>query len=199
MKYHFEKSSNLRYTGCNLLFAELAGFPAPSNIIGKTDQDCIWGKNGGGICSTTDRYALKNGFYESTENLPTTQGWLKFNILKERTTKECLKGSMTVIQNSVESKMLATFSSGQGVYIDYISQYLKPKYLMTIAAIANCWPDDHTKEKLGKSRQAKCRFKKELIALFQVTHLPELKELLDQLKITNVACTLEKHNYLHNL
>ena len=38
----FWKDRDLRYIGCNLLFAKDAGFSSPDQVIGKTDYDMVW-------------------------------------------------------------------------------------------------------------------------------------------------------------
>ena len=80
----FWKDRNSVYLGCNQKFAEFVGLASPTEIVGKTDDDLPWNKEGTDWWRECDRRVLDSKIpeYNIIEPLPQADGsqkWLKTN------------------------------------------------------------------------------------------------------------------------
>lgn len=57
----FWKDRDSRYLGCNLLFAKAAGFEKSSDLIGKTDYECVWTKEESDFFVKIDKEVMDKG------------------------------------------------------------------------------------------------------------------------------------------
>ncbi len=76
----FWKDCDSRFLGCNLLFAQDAGFSSPEELIGKTDDDMVW-KEWAAAYRADDQIVMQSGSakldYEEPQNTPEgTTIWL---------------------------------------------------------------------------------------------------------------------------
>ena len=107
----FWKDRNLKYTGCNRLFAQDAGLNSPDEVVGKTDYDLAWKQ-------MADRYRaddrkvidagmLKLGYEEPqiTEDGPTL--WLRTNKVPFRDQDDNIIGVLGSYEDVTERKKAA--------------------------------------------------------------------------------------------
>jgi two-component system aerobic respiration control sensor histidine kinase ArcB len=59
--YIFWKDENLIYRGCNYNFAKSAGFDSPNGVIGKSDDEMLWGTFGAKTYQAEDAEVIKTG------------------------------------------------------------------------------------------------------------------------------------------
>jgi PAS domain S-box-containing protein len=76
----FWKDVELRFLGCNKIFAQIAGLATPKDIVGKTDYDMPWAKADSDAYRADDRYVIDNhqpkiDIEESQTNDKGEQSW----------------------------------------------------------------------------------------------------------------------------
>lgn len=61
----FWKNTDSQFLGCNLYFAQAAGFNCPSEIIGKTDFDLAWGDTHAELYQEGDQKILEGALFKN--------------------------------------------------------------------------------------------------------------------------------------
>ncbi len=80
----FWKDQDLKYAGCNIIFAKLAGFQTPDGIVGLTDHDLPWKKEEADFFQCCDRRVINSNLaeyniIEPQQNARGEQTWLNTN------------------------------------------------------------------------------------------------------------------------
>lgn len=104
----FWKDKELRYLGCNTLFAKDAGENSPSDIIGKTDYQLSW-KEQAEIYRSDDRHVIDTGisklFFEEPQTTPDGRTiWLSTSKIALRDADNQIIGLLGMYEDVTERK-----------------------------------------------------------------------------------------------
>ena len=106
--YIFWKNADLKYLGCNQLFAEAAGIDKPENIIGKTDYDLPWAETEADMFRADDKLILqgeeKLNYEETQQQADGTFNYVIASKAPLRTDTGDIIGVLGVYSNITELK-----------------------------------------------------------------------------------------------
>ncbi len=167
----FWKDSDLKYLGCNQLFARDAGLNHPQEIVGKSDNDLPWGKHGN-LHQLPDQVVIKTGESilnreEELEAADAEKNWISLNMIP-------LSGSDSEIGGVL------------GTYHDITLRKLAEKEL--------AWHRDHLEEQV-EERTAELEEAREM-ALQMVDDLAEARTMAEE---ANAAKSQFLANMSHEL
>lgn len=106
----FWKSKNLRYLGCNTLFARDAGLETPDELIGKDDYQMTWSDQAD-LYRSDDRAVMESGepklFYEEEQTTPEGKTiWLSTSKVPLKNDQGEIFGILGVYEDITEQKEL---------------------------------------------------------------------------------------------
>ncbi|MDD4979427.1 MAG: EAL domain-containing protein [Gallionella sp.] len=105
----FWKNKDLRYMGCNPLFAQDAGKDSPHDLIGKDDFDMTW-REQAELYRSDDRRVMETGeaqlFFDEPQNTPEGgQIWLRTSKVPLRNKAQEVIGVLGVYEDITEHKL----------------------------------------------------------------------------------------------
>jgi PAS domain S-box-containing protein len=106
----FWKDINSNYLGCNLPFAQDAGFNSPEELFGKTDFDMGW-KNEAELYRKDDKVVMSSGIprydYEELQTRANNKiGWLKTNKIPLKDSNGNIVGLLGTYEDITERKKI---------------------------------------------------------------------------------------------
>ncbi len=104
----FWKDRDLRYLGCNIMFAQDAGYSSPAEVVGKTDFEMAW-KDRAELYRDDDRAMIASGNQKLNyeEPLTTVDGntiWLRTSKVPLRDEMDQVIGVLGIFQDITENK-----------------------------------------------------------------------------------------------
>lgn len=104
----FWKDRDLRYLGCNTLFAQDAGLTKPDELIGKTDFDLVW-KDQAALYAADDKAVMESGKpklrFEEPQTTPDGHEiWLRTSKVPLRDANQQVTGILGLYEDITESK-----------------------------------------------------------------------------------------------
>lgn len=105
----FWKDRNLRYLGCNTLFAQDAGLQRPEDLIGKDDYQMTWAENAG-LYRSDDQAVMDSGvpklFFEEMQTTPTgATMWLRTSKVPLRNNENDIIGILGIYEDVTDVRL----------------------------------------------------------------------------------------------
>ncbi|WP_020527873.1 GAF domain-containing protein [Flexithrix dorotheae] len=105
----FWKDKDLKYIGCNKLFATTAGLSSPKDVIGKDDFDLLWGEENAKLYREDDAKVIatkkaKLGFEEKQNNTEGDDRWLRTSKIPLLEDNGSVRALLGIFEDVTEAK-----------------------------------------------------------------------------------------------